>query len=167
MLCKLHSVYKILHCIHCVNYYTVKGQFFAFNLEKITPGRNFLHRHRLWRLWQIWGMWWQWLMINGSFLRLMAREDTNMCYKILFLRQGPILAIQHPRTSLCYMAKVDFFWKFLFWILIFCSRANVNTYTNTTVLTFKSIWGWIHIYSHHVNVSNVLTLCGTHIQYMI
>ena len=43
MLCKLHSVYKIIHCIHCVIlhrgsqiiiHYTVKGQFFAFNLEK-------------------------------------------------------------------------------------------------------------------------------------
>ena len=27
-----------------------------FNLEKITPGRKNLHRHRLWCLWQIWGM---------------------------------------------------------------------------------------------------------------
>ena len=27
-----------------------------FNLEKITPDGNFLHRHRLWCLWQIWGM---------------------------------------------------------------------------------------------------------------
>ena len=43
MLCELHSVYKIIHCIHCVIlhrrsqiiiHYTVKGQFFAFNLEK-------------------------------------------------------------------------------------------------------------------------------------
>ena len=43
MLCELHSVYKIMHCIHCVIlhrgsqiiiHYTVKGQFFAFNLEK-------------------------------------------------------------------------------------------------------------------------------------
>ena len=43
MLCELHSVYKIIHCIHCVLlhggsqiiiHYTVKGQFFAFNLEK-------------------------------------------------------------------------------------------------------------------------------------
>lgn len=43
MLCELHSVYKIIHCIHCVVlhrgsqiiiHYTVKGQFFAFNLEK-------------------------------------------------------------------------------------------------------------------------------------
>ena len=43
MLCKLHSVYKIIHCIHCVIlhrgsqiiiHYIVKGQFFAFNLEK-------------------------------------------------------------------------------------------------------------------------------------
>ena len=75
-------------------------------------------------------------MINGSFLRLMAWEDTAMCYKILFLRQGPILAIQHPRTSLCYMAKVDFFLK-NFWILFFCSCAN--TYTNAIVLTFKVI----------------------------
>ena len=42
-MCKLHSVYKIIHCIHCVIlhrgsqiiiHYTVKGQFFAFNLEK-------------------------------------------------------------------------------------------------------------------------------------
>ena len=64
-MCKLHSVHKIMHCIHCVIlhrgsqiiiHYTVKGQFFAFNLEKITPGRKNLHRHRLWCLWQIWGM---------------------------------------------------------------------------------------------------------------
>ena len=43
MLCELHSVYKIIHCIHCVIlhrgsqiiiHYTVKGKFFAFNLEK-------------------------------------------------------------------------------------------------------------------------------------
>ena len=43
MLCELHSVYKIIHCIHCVIlhrgsqiiiHYTVKGQFFAVNLEK-------------------------------------------------------------------------------------------------------------------------------------
>ena len=43
MLCKLHSVYKIIHCIHCVIlhrgsqiiiHYTIKGQFFKFNLEK-------------------------------------------------------------------------------------------------------------------------------------
>ena len=38
MLCKLHSVYKIIHCIHrgsqIIIHYTVKGQFFAFNLEK-------------------------------------------------------------------------------------------------------------------------------------
>ena len=65
MLCELHTVYKIIHCIHCVIlhrgsqiiiHYTVKGQFFAFNLEKITPGWKNLHRHRLWCLWQIWGM---------------------------------------------------------------------------------------------------------------
>ena len=31
-------------------------QFFAFNLEKFTPDRIYLHRHRLWCLWQIWGM---------------------------------------------------------------------------------------------------------------
>ena len=30
--------------------------FFSLNLEKFTPDRNFLHRHRLWCLWQIWGM---------------------------------------------------------------------------------------------------------------
>ena len=66
MLCRLHTVYKIIHCaaLHTLcditqrvsNYYTVKWQFFAFNLEKITPGRKCLHRHRLWCLWQIWGM---------------------------------------------------------------------------------------------------------------
>ena len=38
------------------NCYTVKGQFFAFNLEKITLGRKNLHSHRLWCLWQIWGV---------------------------------------------------------------------------------------------------------------
>ena len=30
--------------------------FFSLNLEKFTPDRKFLHRHRLWCLWQIWGM---------------------------------------------------------------------------------------------------------------
>ena len=29
---------------------------FSLNLEKFTPDRKFLHRHRLWCLWQIWGM---------------------------------------------------------------------------------------------------------------
>ena len=63
---KLHSVCQITHFVlnytlsvkaaNSVNYYTVKCQFFAFNLEKITPGRKNLHRHRLWCLWQIWGM---------------------------------------------------------------------------------------------------------------
>ena len=66
MLCRLHTVYKIIHCaaLHTLcditqrvsNYYTVKWHIFAFNLEKITPGRNFLHRHRLWCLWLISGM---------------------------------------------------------------------------------------------------------------
>ena len=50
----LHTLCDITQRVS--NYYTVKGQFFAFNLEKITPGRNFLHRHRLWCLWLIWGM---------------------------------------------------------------------------------------------------------------
>ena len=67
-ICRLHTVYKIIHCaaLHTLcditqrvsNYYTVKGQFFTFNLEKITLGRKFLHRHRLWCLWQISGMLW-------------------------------------------------------------------------------------------------------------
>ena len=30
--------------------------FFSLNLEKFTPDRKILHRHRLWCLWQIWGM---------------------------------------------------------------------------------------------------------------
>ena len=29
---------------------------FSLNLEKFTPDRKFLHRHRLWCLWQIWDM---------------------------------------------------------------------------------------------------------------
>ena len=49
MLCELHSVYKIIHCIHCVIlhrgsqiiiHYTVKGQFFTFNLEKNYTGQK-------------------------------------------------------------------------------------------------------------------------------
>ena len=65
---KIHTLYEIIHrtplcditvynhtC--CVDYthwsrlYTV-----ALNLEKITPGKGNLHRHRLWCLWQISGM---------------------------------------------------------------------------------------------------------------
>ena len=55
----------MLHCIHWVvlhkrcqlsNFYTERYQFFAFILEKFTPDRKNLHRHRLWCLWQIWGM---------------------------------------------------------------------------------------------------------------
>ena len=82
MLCRLHTVYKIIHCaaLHTLcditqrvsNHYTVKWQFFAFNLEKITLGRQFLHRHRLWCLWLISGMFVQWwfccYLINWIFL---------------------------------------------------------------------------------------------------
>ena len=48
-MCKLHSVYKIIHCIHCVILHrgsqiiihcTVKCQFFAFNLEKNYTGQK-------------------------------------------------------------------------------------------------------------------------------
>ena len=60
---RLHTVYKIIHLYtytdytqRVSNYYTVKCQFLAFNLEKNTPGRKHLHRHRLWCLWQISGM---------------------------------------------------------------------------------------------------------------
>ena len=66
MLCRLHTVYKIIHCValHTLSditqwvstYYIVNCQFFLFNLEIITPGRKNLHRHRLWCLWQISGM---------------------------------------------------------------------------------------------------------------
>ena len=50
MLCRLHTVYKIIHCVtlHTLSditqwvstYYTVNCQFFLFNLEIITPGRK-------------------------------------------------------------------------------------------------------------------------------
>ena len=80
MLCRLHTMYKIIHCaaLHTLcditqrvsNYYTVKWQFFAFNLEKITPGRKFLHRHRLWCLWLISGR-----VAQGVVSWLAANED--------------------------------------------------------------------------------------------
>ena len=72
----------------------------------------------------------------------MAREDTAMCYKILFLRQGPILAIQHPRTSLCYMAKVDFFWKFIFLdfdLLFTCQCQYIHQYNSSHIQIYLGL----------------------------
>ena len=41
MLCELHSVYEIIHRgSQIIIHYTVKGQFFAFNLEKNYTGQK-------------------------------------------------------------------------------------------------------------------------------
>ena len=58
MLCRLHTVYKIIHCVilHRGCQIFTQCQVCPFNLEKITPGKGNLHRHRLWCLWQISGM---------------------------------------------------------------------------------------------------------------
>ena len=39
---------------------------FSLNLEKFTPDRKFLHRHRLWCLWRIWGMPCVWVRRSSS-----------------------------------------------------------------------------------------------------
>ena len=48
---KLHLAFHTVCQIIQLN-----DKFFAFYLEKFTPGRTNLHRRRLWRLWQISGM---------------------------------------------------------------------------------------------------------------
>ena len=64
MECNLHSnVAQRIHSFYtqCTRLYTARCQLFTFNLEKITPGRKNLHRHRLWCLWQIVGMHDHWM----------------------------------------------------------------------------------------------------------
>ena len=53
ILWKLHSAYNTLHTLCAItqkvsNHYTVEMRLVAFNVgKKFTPGRKFLHRHRL------------------------------------------------------------------------------------------------------------------------
>ena len=72
------------------NYYTAKCQFFALNLEKITPGKFFLHKHRWWCLWQIWGMVKKW-RFSGPKMVPGGRPDTRVEWIHVFLEieKGP------------------------------------------------------------------------------
>ena len=76
---------------HCI------GQvFFAFNLQKITPGRKKLHRHLLWRLWQISGML---KRLNGENFGVLvffsARTDCSI-HKILDFSEVEFLGLRGP-----------------------------------------------------------------------
>ena len=65
MLCRLHTVYKIIHCValhtlcnitQSVSNHTVKWSIFCVTPGKIYTCQKKLHGHRLWRPWQISGM---------------------------------------------------------------------------------------------------------------
>ena len=108
MLCRLHTVYKIIHCAalytlcditqRVSNHYTVKWQFFAFNLEQITLGRQFLHRHRLWCLWLISGMFVQWwfccYLINWIFLSNSLRVTDRLEFSYTHAQSDQSFCVQ-------------------------------------------------------------------------
>ena len=65
MLCRLHTVYKIIHCValhtlcnitQSVSNHTVKWSIFCVTSGQIYTCQKKLHGHRPWRPWQISGM---------------------------------------------------------------------------------------------------------------